>query len=616
MKWFYNLKISIKLILGFIVVAIIAGIVGVVGIVEINKINDLADDMYSRHTVNLSQLVPITESYQITRVGLRDLVIQQDQETMNQTVEAINKNYEIVIETLKEFGELIKDPRVITEHENLTSILMNEFVTFKDKVIQLATANQNNEAYNIVYTEGVEINNKVTSAIEGLTNLKIELSAEASKTNKATAATADLIMVILIITGMIISVVLGICISNIIGRPIKKLAETADKIALGDVNVSVEATTRDEIGNLMEAFSHMIENIRNQALTAEKIAAGDLTIDVSIKSENDLLGKKLRELVEKNNEVLSSITAASEQVSEGAKQISDSSISLAQGATEQASSIEQLTASIEEISAQTKQNAVHANEANGLAKAAKKNAERGNEQMQEMLKAMIDINHSSQNISKVIKVIDDISFQTNMLALNAAVEAARAGQHGRGFAVVAEQVRTLAERSASAAKETTDMIESSIRKAEGGTKIANETASALTMIVDGVDKVASLVSDIAVSSNEQASGITQINLGVMQVSQVVQTNSATSEETAAASEELASQAELLKNQVGRFKLKKEAAYSSNRGLEDLNPEVLRMLETMNKNKRFDESIAIEAYPEAALTDSRRIALSDREFGKY
>jgi methyl-accepting chemotaxis protein len=616
MKWFYNLKISVKLILGFIVVAIIAGIVGVVGIVEINKINSLAEDMYSRHTVNLSQLVPITESYQMTRVGFRDLVIQQDEESMNHTVELINENYEIVLDTLGEFGKLIKDPRVKKEHENLTSILTNEFVTYKDKVIQLATGNQNNEAYNIVFTEGVEINNKVTSAIEGLTSLKIELSAEASKTNKATADTADLIMVILIIAGMIISVVLGICISNIIGRPIKKLAETADKIALGDVNVSVEATTRDEIGNLMASFSHMIENIRSQALTAEKIAAGDLTIDVSIKSEDDLLGKKLRELVVKNNEVLSSITAASEQVSEGAKQISDSSISLAQGATEQASSIEQLTASIEEISAQIKRNAEYANEANELTEASKREVKQGNEQMKEMLKAMLDINDSSQNISKVIKVIDDISFQTNMLALNAAVEAARAGQHGRGFAVVAEQVRNLAERSANAAKETTDMIESSIRKAEGGTKLANETASALTRILEGAEKVATLVSDIAVSSNEQASGIAQINLGVMQVSQVVQTNSATSEETAAASEELASQAELLKNQVGRFKLKKEATYSSKRGLEELNPEVLQMLEKMNKNNRFEESIAIEAYPVATLTDSRRIALSDREFGKY
>lgn len=254
------------------------------------------------------------------------------------------------------------------------------------------------------------------------------------------------------------------------------------------------------------------------------------------------------------NRSMQAIRMAAGQVAAGAKNVSDASVSLSQGAAEQASSVEELSSSIAEIASQTKSNAENADQANKLTGKARVQAQNGDKEMKEMLRAMEAINVSSANISKIIKVIDEIAFQTNILALNAAVEAARAGSHGKGFAVVAEEVRNLAARSAKAAKETTDMIEDLIAKVNEGRTIASKTAKELEAIMTHVENVASLVEGIAKASNEQKLALEQINQGVLQVSQVVQSNSATSEQAASASEELSAQAASLKDTAGKFRL--------------------------------------------------------------
>jgi methyl-accepting chemotaxis protein len=365
----------------------------------------------------------------------------------------------------------------------------------------------------------------------------------------------------------LLAVLLSVLLANInaflVTDPTNKNTLVIEKYSTGNYNVRsflrdrdmITFNFKDEVGDLSRALKGFRLYSDNLVNCLKLVAQGDLSAEVPVCSPDDQIGNQLKELVDNFHQLVASIASAIDQVAAGANLVSNSSATLSQGAMLQASSVQELTASLDQISSQTRLNAQNAEKANALTKNAKLNASEGNKQMQDMLKAMEDINVSSGNIGKIIKVIDDIAFQTNILALNAAVEAARAGQQGKGFAVVAEEVRSLAARSASAAKETTGLIEESIGKVEAGTKIAKNTADALVKIAAHVETAAELVGAIAIASNEQASGIEQINSGLMQISQVVQTTAATSEESAAASEELSGQALQLKETVGTFKLR-------------------------------------------------------------
>lgn len=615
MKWYYNMKISAKLIIGFVLVALIAAVVGIIAIVNIQEMNSLNKEMYELHTSTMDDMAIVLANYQQERAIIRDMLILEDEELRQSKMDTLTQLDLQTDESMEIFDAGIKSEEMRAHFETLEKAI-SEFRIYRDNIIELSENGQVEKATESLYSDGVAINEAMQTSGTDILNLKVQQSKESADTNSQLAQSATTTMVIIIVVGVIISLGLGLFISRIISKPINEMVLAANKLAEGDVAVNVAANTKDEVGKLAESFGRMITNIRSQVNVVERIAAGDLTVEVNVRSEQDLLNKKLAEMVAKNNEVLGNIASASEQVAAGSRQVSDSSIALSQGATEQASSIEQLTASLEEISSQTKLNAQNANQANELAEVAKSNALKGNSQMKEMQKAMEEINESSTNISKIIKVIDEIAFQTNILALNAAVEAARAGQHGKGFAVVAEEVRNLAARSANAAKETTDMISGSISKVAAGTKIADETAEALNKIVEDVAKAADLVGDIAIASNEQATGIAQINQGIMQVSQVVQTNSATSEESAAASEELSSQAELLKSSVSKYTLK--AGRQTYGRYDEINPEVIKMLENMSHNKSYGEKETKSNKNDFTNTIAakERIVLSDTEFGKY
>jgi methyl-accepting chemotaxis protein len=344
-------------------------------------------------------------------------------------------------------------------------------------------------------------------------------------------------------------------------EPIKEASQVLESLSRGELNIRVQGDYKGDhaqiklaLNQTMDTMQHVIKEINHYL---KNMADGNLNLEMTSQLDGDFVEIKhaINYILDAFNQLLSEINEASNQVTSASSQVSQSAMGLSQGATEQASAVEQISSSVSQIADQSVENSTLANKAENIGQTVLADAEVSNTEMQGMMAAMSEINDASNNISKIIKVIDEITFQTNILALNAAVEAARAGEHGKGFAVVAEEVRDLAARSAQAAKETTSLIQQSLGTVRQGTEKAEATSEALEKIITGVNDSQNLVTEIAQASTNQVEGLKQVNYGVSQISDVTQSNSATAEESAASSEELSSQATMLKEMIGRFSLR-------------------------------------------------------------
>jgi len=560
-----NLKVSFKLIIGFMIVVVLAVTVGVIGIIGMNSINNADDDLYNFNVVALSAMGDIREALQAQIVQMRSMALNAGHP---EKIPGIRNALSLLEEEMEEYFILYEGTITDISHESSyfesKRIYENEFSEIKRRIIE-ASQVSTEAAYDVMYDPHVqEVRDAMVNGFFESMEQNDIWAFESVNKNTALFRTMLISSIIVLTVTVATALSLAFYISSLISKPLIPLAGFMSKAgSTGDITLSpvdLETITKyavmkDEIGQAIQGAASFVGHVEAIAGKLESVASGDLTIDVNILSDNDVMGLSVRKMVDSLNDMFGEIQRSTDQVSTGANQISDGAQALAQGTTEQAASLEELSGSITEIAQRTKENAATADEASKLSATIQKDAEKGIEQMDGMISAVKDINDASHSIGDIIKTIDDIAFQTNILALNAAVEAARAGQHGKGFAVVAEEVRNLASKSAQAAKDTSEIIQDTIEKSDLGSRIAGETAQSLQEIGTGISESNRLVAEIATASEEQSQNISQINTGINQVSQVVQQNSATAEQSAAASEEMSGQSTMLKQLITQFKLK-------------------------------------------------------------
>ncbi len=554
-----NLKIRTKLLVTFMLVIIL--FIGTVAI-AITGLQTNASKYSEFYNVEYK----VTNNIMSMRRGLQIIV-------KNLSFITIDNKQTYQDELQKELASLEENATWL--HENFTgnTELLQSFET---SIVEAISLQQ--EIIKLAETDNLQAQsmllNEYQPLVEEAVNTLIQISAEEEKTAEENyLSTVEMqewlvaAQVGMAAAALVITILLSTYLTRSITKPLRQLEDAAEKIVNGHFDINVTYESKDELGSLTKSFKNMTYILDSVISDASRLLSemADGNFDVRTKAEDKYVGNlqslllSIRKLNKDLSVTLGQINLSADQVASGSGQVSNGAQALAQGATEQAASVEELASTITNISHQVNTTAENAIEARTRSNTAGDEAEICNNQMHDMMTAMEEIARSSNEISKIIKTIEDIAFQTNILALNAAVEAARAGEAGKGFAVVAEEVRSLASKSSVASKNTAELIENSVNAVTRGTKLANSTAESLVQVVDHVRSASTKVDEIANAAEEQAGAIEQVTLGVDQISSVVQTNSATAEESAAASQELSEQASMLKNLVAKFKLREEYA---------------------------------------------------------
>ncbi len=555
-----EMKVEKKLKFCFILTVVISSIAGVLGLIVLLYSNFSYSDVLVTNGFSQGEIGIFSTYLNKEPTIIRELILLTDETEMKEADEEysdVKEKTDAAFVTVKKHCNTEKEVEYIATIEQR----LTEYREVFDRTKTYAMNNQTEEALDLLLVEGKPILKELTSAVQNLIDLNVDMGNKAASFMTVETYVCAIIMVIVIIISIGISVRLAGFVAKLFSEPIKNIKDATAQLAKGNLNVQVEAMYPDEIGEMTDSFKEAVGKLKSYIAELTRIFGefgnGNFNVVSNVNFDGDF--KALEDASEtisnSLSETLGKISEASNQVALGASQMSENAQSLAEGATDQSASVEELTATIQNITETTVSSSEKANLSYMSAKDFELKAESSSEDIKKLNQAMARINETSKEIANIIAEIGDIASQTNLLSLNASIEAARAGEAGKGFAVVADQIGRLAADSSASAVNTKNLIQNSIQEIEQGNEITAKTTEAIEEVIEGIKLLATSTKEISSLSIAQAETMKQLEMGVEQISEVIQSNSAAAEESSATSEELAAQSENLEELIGHFNLK-------------------------------------------------------------